>query len=31
MKGQQDKVWWTLRAIEMITCAHIVAGIWRHW
>lgn len=31
MKGQQDKVWWILRAIEMITCAHIVAGIWRHW
>lgn len=24
-------VWWTMRIVEMITCVHIIAGVWRHW
>ena len=24
-------IWWIMRTIEMITCIHIIAGIWRHW
>ena len=24
-------VWWAMRIAEMITCAHIIAGVWRHW
>jgi hypothetical protein len=24
-------VWWTMRIVEMITCGHIIAGVWRHW
>ena len=25
------RIWWVMRIIEMITCMHIIAGIWRHW
>jgi hypothetical protein len=24
-------VWWAMRIVEMITCVHIIAGVWRHW
>lgn len=24
-------VWWVMRIVEMITCMHIIAGVWRHW
>jgi hypothetical protein len=24
-------IWWVMRAVEMVTCAHIIAGVWRHW
>lgn len=24
-------IWWTMRIVEMITCVHIIAGVWRHW
>jgi hypothetical protein len=24
-------VWWAMRIMEMITCAHIIASVWRHW
>jgi hypothetical protein len=24
-------LYWIMRFVEMITCFHIIAGIWRHW
>jgi hypothetical protein len=38
MENQSSKVekhtpyvWWGMRIMEMITCIHIIAGVWRHW
>lgn len=34
-KGQRmimnHKVVIAMRVVEMITCLHIIAGVWRHW
>ena len=24
-------IYWIMRVVEMVTCFHIIAGIWRHW
>ena len=31
MKDDSKILYWIMRFVEMITCIHIMAGIWRHW
>jgi hypothetical protein len=30
-ESHSPHVWWIMRIVEMVTCAHIIAGVWRHW
>ena len=30
-ESHKPYVWWFMRIVEMITYAHIIAGVWRHW
>jgi hypothetical protein len=33
LKGKKGMTKWqiAIRVVELITCIHIIAGIWRHW
>lgn len=31
VETHSPKIWWVMRIVEMITCLHIIAGVWRHW
>ena len=24
-------LYWIMRIVEMVTCIHIIAGVWRNW